>query len=127
MQKHPTITDRSLAEFAATDSDERRSVIVELGVPLKVPLRPNGLRPYPPPVEELPTNDRRADESDEMDRLAEELRAQGLAESLVRLNLAQAFVVTVTPAQLRIISGSPLVGVIRPNRTHRFPHETTTA
>ena len=40
-----------------------------------------------------------------------------------RLNTARAFVVKVRPEQLRAISRLPLVGVIRPNRTHRVPSE----
>jgi hypothetical protein len=57
----------------------------------------------------------------EMTKLERELKTMGLGRGLVRLNQAQAFVVHVSPEQLRALSESPLVGVIRPNRIHRMP------
>ena len=53
--------------------------------------------------------------------LEQELKRLGLGRDLVRLNQAQAFVVNVSPVQLRALTESPLVGVIRPNRIHRMP------
>jgi hypothetical protein len=35
--------------------------------------------------------------------------------------VAQAFVLDVTPAQLRALTNSRLAGIIRPNRTHTVP------
>lgn len=54
-----------------------------------------------------------------MDQLESDLKKIRLAEEPIRLDAAQAFVLTVTPEQLREISHHPLVGDIRPNRVHR--------
>jgi hypothetical protein len=56
-----------------------------------------------------------------MDLLENGLKRLGLDRELVRLNVAQAFVLDVTPGQLRRILALPLVGRVRPNRTHRVP------
>jgi len=53
-----------------------------------------------------------------MDELEKELNALGLGNDLVRLSTASAFVVRVSPTQLRALFGLPLVGIIRPNRIH---------
>ena len=118
------IPDPDLRRFAeAAPEAEQRSVIVELepGPPPK----PRPQRPRPPGARPDPLemayggHDERA-----MDQLERRLGELGLGEDLVRLDAAQAFVVTVRPDQLRLVAGLPLVGVIRPNRTHRTSSPT---
>jgi hypothetical protein len=120
------IPNPELRNFAeSSDSDEERSVIVELGTePLRLAPREVSPRPRVPP----PAAARRPDLDDlinvegnagSMRQLESELNACGLDRDLVRLDAAQAFVVSVTPCQLRALSRLPLVGIIRPNRTHR--------
>lgn len=121
------ITDRGLKDFAETsEPGQRRSVIVELNEPpldfdprrlfaldLRPPSKPRA--PVDPPAlidEEAAL---------EMGELGSELAALvGLEQSdLIRLDAARAFVLSVTPKQLRAAVHLPRVGVIRPNRTHR--------
>jgi len=52
-----------------------------------------------------------------MDRLESELRKL-IGDSFVRLDMAQAFVIDVTPEQLRAVAKLAKTGCIRPNRTH---------
>jgi|GEM_PF-4028515 len=114
-----------LRDFALGKSrSRRRSVIIELGGPvpevtLRKPTRSfwNGGRP------EIRSFGDGSGQAEAMDRLEKGLSELGLANELVRLDAAQAFVASVTPVQLRAITGMPLVGVIRPNRTHRTPRE----
>ncbi|NLF32172.1 MAG: hypothetical protein GX591_14955 [Planctomycetes bacterium] len=54
-----------------------------------------------------------------MDTLEKHLRSMRLPEPPLRLDLASAFVVSVTPRQLRDLEDLDLVDAIRPNRTHR--------
>lgn len=112
---------RSFAEDGGTD--EPRSVIVELNAtPLDLLLEPS--RRLGPPRERVPIAlgaSHVKHEQKAMDKLERELAALGLGNNLVRLNTASAFVVNVSSDQLRAISSLPLVGIIRPNRTHRAP------
>jgi len=119
------IPDPELRDFVqAEESDEPRSVIVELemGPPDLAP-RQTVPRPRVPGRDRVAPFDLAKTEGHDgaMNQLERELLALGLAQDLVRLNAAQAFVVSASPAQVRIISRLPLVGVIRPNRTHRVP------
>jgi hypothetical protein len=117
------IPDPSLRSFAERgDSDEPRSIIVELGMePVALPSRELSSRPHVPPPARCESRDLINIEghADSMRQLECELNALGLGGDLVRLNAAQAFVVNTNAAQLRALSRLPLVGVIRPNRTHR--------
>jgi hypothetical protein len=123
-----------LRDFAAASGDvagraARRSVIVELGGPArKVVVRA--------PSRTLPRKDAAMAEvlrpgaadpgrGRDMDRLQQALLTLGLGEEPVRLDAAEAFVVRVTSDQLREITRLPLVGVIRPNRTHRASRKKT--
>jgi hypothetical protein len=55
-----------------------------------------------------------------MDALQVQLaKVVGDQEKMVRLNAAESFVLEATPEQLRAICELPLVGAVRPNRTHR--------
>jgi len=124
--KSDKIADPELKRFAKADEDsESRTVIVELSQP---PLAfPQERTPRPrgpssgqaiefqvgPPVEG----------DADMSKLERELKSLGLGQDLVRLNHALAFVVHASPMQLRALLHSPLVGLIRPNRTHRAPLE----
>ena len=112
---------RSFAESGP--SDERQSVIVELGTTDQV---------RPPAKKELWTspNDYRAaiegiegysDDGSAMDELQQTLNGLSLPRDPVRLDSAQAFVLDVTPGELRQITASNLVGPIRPNRVLSAP------
>jgi hypothetical protein len=119
------IPDPELRCFAEGGGpDEPRSVLVEL-VMDPAPIVPRGRVPRPRmQPSERPTPGGLLDiegHADSMLRLETELRSLGLGDELVRLSVAQAFAVCATPAQLRALSRLPLVGVIRPNRTHRTP------
>lgn len=118
------ITDFELRSFAEDDTTQSlRSVIVEVR-PTALGLKRDSLTDHfrdPGKRFEIqygPLSG--ASEKDALDRLEAELRALGLFDA-VRLNAASAFVVDVSPAQLRAISLLPQVGVIRPNRTHHAP------
>jgi hypothetical protein len=125
------IVDPALRDFAASNqSNERRSIIVELGVPpAQVAVRPTRTPDGRQTIPEPRTSGRLVPGSLAdiegyaafMDKLEEGIIGLGLAEKPVRLDAAQAFVMNVTPAQLRAISRWPLVGPIRPNRTHYIP------
>jgi hypothetical protein len=121
------IADPELRTFAASqDADERRTVIVELGVappPVAIAFdRRLGMgRPAPQPRRQ--EGDRRdlADvegHGELMNELEGRLRSLGLSGKVVRLDAAQAFVISVTAAQLCALSRLPLAGIIRPNRSH---------
>ena len=123
----PKIVDPELQRFAADPAaDEVRSVIVELDLPPETPRS----KTLPPPRAAVRARTSRSDVSSSsvlMMRLHRALESLGLADDLVRLNAAQAFVVTVSPRQLRELSKLPLVGSIRPNRTHRAPRSGSKA
>jgi hypothetical protein len=120
------IPDTDLRDFVkAGGHNGRRSVIVELGVD-PVPIEPRD--PLGPPMIPAPRKDQVASRDDliniegnaaSMKQLEDELVSLGLGRDLVRLEAAQAFVLTVTPDDLRAVARLPLVGVIRPNRVHR--------
>jgi hypothetical protein len=119
------IPDAELRSFAQTPTAEKpRSVIVELeSPPLAIaPLEKTPRPRYPGGHPAIPFDlTAVGEEHERMDQLQKELLALGLEEELVRLNAAQAFVVSASPAKLRALSRLPLVGVIRPNRTHHVP------
>jgi hypothetical protein len=119
------IPDPELRRFAAAENEkEARSVIVELGMEQLLPATTEKLpRPRIPPRIGRESFDRivAAEDTSGMSRLESELNSLGLSHDLVRLNTARSFVATVSPQQLRAISSLPLVGIIRPNRTHRIP------
>lgn len=102
------------------DVQDRRSVIVELKAPpaqlaMNNQTRHRSTRTYKELIpEESQANTRvRAD----MDQLEHKLCSLGLSQP-VRLDLAQAFVVNVTPEQLRKIASLESVDAIRPNHIH---------
>lgn len=119
------IPDLELRHFAmAEETDEQRSIIIELEVgPPRLAPRETVPRPRSPGQDLLSTLDLAGAEEEgwTMRQLENELTALGLAKNMVRLDTAQAFVVTVRPEQLRAIVRLPLVSVVRPNRTHRVP------
>jgi hypothetical protein len=119
------IDQPELREFAqAEGGSQRREVIIELGGPVpKVTLRKPKRSPSVPMGErpEILSFGDDSGQAEAMDRLEKELGELGLGKQPVRLDSAQAFVASVTPEQLCRITRLPLVGVIRPNRTHRAP------
>jgi hypothetical protein len=117
-----------LREFAAqTEGTDRRSVIVELDAPpADVDATPLEFsRPRPPRRDELCHAGRKPDEALEtaadMNRLGRSLEKLELDKPPVRLDYAQAYILSVTPDQLRSITHMPGVGLVRPNRTHHVP------
>lgn len=118
------IVDTDLRNFAKDcGTDEPRSVIVELNAtPLELPVNASQRSGLPRMRLSIPVDASQVNQEQKaMDKLESELAALGLGNDLVRLNTASAFVVNVSSDQLRAISSLPLVGVIRPNRTHRTP------
>jgi hypothetical protein len=118
------IADPDLRSFVAHGgADEQRSVIIELGLPPpRLPLHPaRPPRASPQPHQPAAPLDLADIEGHalSMDELEAKLRTLDLAGKPIRLNAAQAFVVSVTPSQLGTIARWPLAGPIRPNRTHR--------
>ena len=115
------IVDADLRSFVEHGgSDDRASVIVELGqTPTVRPGETAGgwfeNTGYRVPIEELEGFD---DEGSGMDELEKALQGLDLAATPVRLDSAQAFVLQVTPDQLKAIADMDLVGPIRPNRRH---------
>ncbi len=119
------IPDPDLRSFANSEkSDTARSVIVELEGEA-VEMRPQKLAPpaKPPRKKKGAGGAPLAPDfsTAAMSQLEQDLESLGLSEDLVRLNAAQAFVLTASPEQLRALVQLPLVGVIRPNRMHRVP------
>jgi hypothetical protein len=123
------IRDAELREFASrSDEEEQRSVIVELGVPsprLKLkpwPMIKKGTVPETESAVKMPRGDLADIEGHAraMETLEKAILATGIQKP-VRFNAAHAFVIDVTPAQLRAISSSPLVGAILRNRRHVVP------
>jgi hypothetical protein len=125
------IGDTELREFASrSDETERRSVIVELGLPaprLELgkpwPLPRKGTVPETQSGVKMSQGDLADIEGNAkaMDILEKTILETGIHQKPVRLNAAQAFAIEVTPAQLRAISSSPLAGTIRRNRKHVVP------
>ena len=125
------LRDDALAAFAARSSG-RVSVIVEAQRPEVVPLRRRAASAdalLPPrrrgsrtaataaPADEAPADDGSSAAS--MAALQATLDALGLAAKARRNDLAGAFVVEVTPRQLRALAAAPAVQAIRPNRFRR--------
>jgi hypothetical protein len=119
--KGEKIDDADLRSFAEHgDPTDHASVIVELGQTPTV--RPGeatggwfGDSGYRVPIEALEGFD---EEGSGMDELEKALQGLELAATPVRLDSAQAFVLKVTPDQLKAIADWDLVGPIRPNRRH---------
>jgi hypothetical protein len=116
------IEELDLRRFAkGNDTDDRRSVIVELQAPpvrLRAGASSKSPRSYDRQI--LPAEtEAQAHESDAMDRLEAELHSLGLVRDVKRLDVAQAFVANASPEQLRSIASLPLVGAIRHNKTRR--------
>ena len=124
------LRDDALAAIAARSSG-RVSVIVEAQRPEVVPLRRRAASAdalLPPrrrgsrtaaaaaPADEAPADDGSAAS---MAALQATLDALGLAAKARRNDLAGAFVVEVTPRQLRALAAAPAVQAIRPNRFRR--------
>jgi hypothetical protein len=115
------IQDGDLRAFAESGPPAaRETVIVELEPTPTV--RPPESRDswlskldYRSAIESIEGFDDGGQAMDQLQRAFEELE---LPEQPVRLDSAQAFVVDVTPDQLRMISSWDLVGPIRPNKTH---------
>jgi hypothetical protein len=124
------ISDYKLRDFAESgEANERGSVIVELDIPPRAMLRPEWQQTpwkkgsYPGLTDYTASGEEENVENDIelMNQLEEKLVSLDLPEKPVRLDAAQAFVVSVTPEQLRNISRFSLAGLIRPNRVHRIP------
>ena len=114
------IPDDDLRDFADSDSQETREVIVELNLP-EPQVEVIGVRLG---NTALPVSRRVVDETPETELLIERVldEAAGSVEEIVgqsptRLRYARALVTVVTPPQLRKIAASELTSVIRPNRT----------
>jgi len=112
------ITDPGLAEFAEKDSTETLNVIVELYFrPDRIPKEE---RPSVPgmkrPVLVLPADEAEARKG--MDRLEQSLKSLTTGR-ILRLDTAKAFVLDLTPVQLRSVLRLTEVGWVRPNRKHR--------
>jgi hypothetical protein len=119
------IVGKELAAFAQQTGEEERSVIVELSTTKPVKLTPKRrslprhgtwTRESAPPASRDAKATRAA-----MDALEGVLKQFVREQALVRLETAQAFVLSVTPEQLRKVIGESLVGWVRPNRTHGVP------
>lgn len=111
------VLDPELAKFAEQDSADKASVIVELSFesPQVELAESRGDEDLSRPFAALPIDEQV--ERQRMDRLESELESLGIGQ-MVRLDTAQAFVVEVTPAQLRAITLLAETGLVRPNRTH---------
>lgn len=121
------ISDSKLREFAEEkENNECRSVIVELDVPARTSslIKSKNNTRGNPELFSLNTNPAFDEEDDSekdsllMNELEKKLSALNLSEEPIRLEHAQAFVVSVTPNQLRALSEMSLAGFIRPNRIH---------
>jgi hypothetical protein len=120
------IVDAGLRSFALSSGQvDRQSVIVELAGPARVPTRSNEV-----PRREAPTRHGRlvkkgpaaAPTLTPHGTLMDELESQiagRVSPRFVRLNAAEAFVLDVTPDQLRALCDLRLVGTVRPNRVRR--------
>ena len=112
------IVDPGLREFAgSTEAADPRSVIIEIAVPSPLVSR------KPPEPGRQPFGSRLAiaskdDPRKRMDAAATQI-VSVLKQDPVRLDTAEAFVASVSPAELRELLALPVVGMVRPNRTHR--------
>jgi len=121
------LAEARLRDFAASENPEDVcSIIVELAtIPTEV--MPIEKRSPRPPWKLQPVDTISQDSADRsecarlMDEYENQLQSLPLRTKPVRLNMAEAFVVSVTPAELRIISRWPMTGTIRLNRTHHTP------
>lgn len=114
------IVEQDLRSFARSDDNaECRSVIVELNVPPARLEMQSGRRVPHRRSTKLDPNEIPRDEKGAMDDLENKLHALGVTRNVTRLDVAQAFVVDLSPDQLRSVASLPAVGTIRPNRTHR--------
>jgi hypothetical protein len=122
-QEDIKLQDPELLRFAESDTNETRSVIVELNSDdfIEKP-RSSVPRARSPQTGGRSTGSafgpRMATTA--MNELERSLTQLGVGKSMVRLGTAQAYVVSVKPSQLRAISALPMVGAIRSNRTHRL-------
>ncbi len=122
MNNGANIADGSLRDFVEENNPARRqSVIVELrATPVDLPTETVVPGRADRTQSKNTTPQDSSGEQQAMDKLEKDLTGLGLKD-LVRLDVASAFVVTVSPEQLRKVSTIPLVGVIRPNREHKIP------
>jgi hypothetical protein len=122
------IPDPSLREAAESDDDDDHAtleVIIELDVPTTAAppghVARAGQGRAQPTLGMAPDRDEPFDPLDRaMDELEKSLRALQPAQPPRRYKTAQAFAVTLTAPQLRKAAALPLVGVIRPSRTHKL-------
>jgi hypothetical protein len=108
-----------LADFAQRKGADTQSVLIELAVeepPVKFTDRASDGDPRRPWLAEPLDEDA---VMAKMDALQQEL-ARLVGPKFVRLDIAQAFVVNVTPEQLRAVTRLHDVGCVRPNRTHQI-------
>lgn len=112
------VPDPDLRSFGDGDSDEQRSVLIELEVP--PPDLLIGDRGWGPPSQRALAIEKRDDQAtaDRMTRLREKLVGI-LRHEPFRLDMAEAFVADVTPAELREVAQLGEVGQIRANRRHQ--------
>jgi len=117
------IQDDDLRSFAEGEgADQRESVIVELEhTPTVRPpanreqwVNPSDFRYAIEAIEGVS-----GDDADRMDELQRQFQGLDLPDQPVRLDTAQAFVVDLTPNELRQVTEWSNVGPIRPNRTHK--------
>jgi len=99
---HNALKHDDLVEFASQSGSRRASVIIEA----RRPAMPIGRRRTPPPIVA------------QMSELQSDLERLGLAARARRNDLAGAFVVEVTPRQLRELATTPSVQAIRLNQFH---------
>ncbi len=111
------LLDAELTDFAAQDSGKSISVIVEIAhEPPQVEIaQPDENRRFARPQMVLPSDDNAILE--QMDRLEDKLKSLNCV-NVVRLDAAQAYVVSVNPDQLRRVTLLRDAGCIRQNRTH---------
>jgi len=108
---------RDLVE--AGEPEMRTSVIVEIkSTQTAAPHSYDAWREAPLSPDEIAQIDRADDATLTMDRVETQLKGLDLPKGPIRLDAAEAFVLSVTPSQLREISSWDLVGAIRPNRTY---------
>lgn len=96
----------------------RLSVIVEARVPIKARFIGRAIRPQQsqaPPVRARTVPKR----PPQLDAVGRALRRFLLPKPPVRLNIADAFVAELSPAQIRTLAKNPAVRAIRENRMHR--------
>jgi hypothetical protein len=113
------ILDPELVKFAEQDKEDTVSVIIELPVE-QAQIELTETRPNEDifvPFATLPIDE--DTERQKMDQLESELKKLGV-DNLIRLDTAWAFVVDLTPSQLRAVSLLANTGYVRLNRTHRI-------